>query len=182
MTTKTLLTADEYLAMPEDGWSELVRGEVVPLPAPIPRHGVVCANVAFALELWGRDSEFGITCTNDSALQTGFDPDTVRGVDVVFISHDRIRDGVPVVKFDRPPNLCVEVISPSQSWTTVLAKVHEYLEAGVDEVWVVDPEGRWVERHTADTTSTRYQEGDEFRDCPALPGFTTPVAEFFRNA
>ncbi len=182
MATKTLLTADEYLATPSDGPSELVRGEIVEMSPPGVRHGVVCGNVYFALRLWTRSTQLGVAFTNDSAVQTEFDPDTVRGADVGYVSHGRIPDGVPKTKFDsRAPELCVEVLSPSDRWPDVLAKVAEYLAAGVDEVWIVDPEGRWVERHRSDTTSQRHAESEELKDVPFLPGFTSPVAEFFAD-
>lgn len=181
MTTKTLLTADEYLAMPSDGPSELVRGEVVEMSPPGARHGVVCGNVYFAVRTWARKTGLGVAFTNDSAVQTEFEPDTVRGADVGYISRERLPHGVPVGKFDRSPDLCVEVLSPSDRWPDVLAKVAEYLAAGVDEVWIVDPEGRWIERHRADTTSQRYAETDELTDIPVLPGFTTTVGEFFAD-
>lgn len=180
-TAKTLLTADEYLAMPDDGPSELVRGEVVEMSPPGPRHGRVCGNVAFTLETWARSSGLGIAFTNDSAVQTEFEPDTVRGADVVYVSRDRLPDGVPVGRFREPPNLCVEVISPPDRWADVLAKVAEYLAVGVAEVWLVDPESRWIERHRPDATSVRLGNDETLAHCPVLPGFSTPVVEFFRD-
>jgi len=39
----------------------------------------------------------------------------------------------------KPPLLCVEVLSPDDRWTRVLASVSDYETMGVPCVWVVDP-------------------------------------------
>ena len=54
-----LLTAEEFMASDlGEGTFELVRGEVIELPPPMPEHGRVCVNVAFALESYGRQTRF----------------------------------------------------------------------------------------------------------------------------
>lgn len=181
MESSSLRSAEEYLATSEDGRSELVRGQIVPLEFDGPRHGPVCGNVAFTLKAWVRARGTGLVLVGRTAVQTTFSLDSVRSADVAFVSHDRLPGGVPATKFERPPNLCVEVISPSDTWTKVIDKVGEYLNAGVDEIWIVDLAGKWVERHTANVPSNRFLDGDVLADCPALPGFASPVAEFFRD-
>src|SRR5262245_49894178 len=110
-----LLTAEEFLAAdPGEGTFELVRGEVVEVPPPMPEHGRVCVNTGFVLETYGRQSGRGYTLSNDSAVLTELGPDTVRGADVAFYSHARwprseVGKTVPPV----PPDLAVEVYSPS---------------------------------------------------------------------
>ncbi len=89
VTTK-LLTAEEFMAADlGDGNFELVRGEVIQLPPPMPEHGVICVNVAFVLAKYGRQTGYGYALSNDSAVVTERGPDTVRGADVSFYSHDR---------------------------------------------------------------------------------------------
>ncbi len=108
-----LLTAEEFMAADlGDGNYELVRGEIVEMPRPTPEHGRVCMNVGFALELFGRQTGLGYAITNDSAVLTERDPDTVRGPDVCFYTHARwprsqLGTGLPPV----PPDLAVEVYS-----------------------------------------------------------------------
>jgi Uma2 family endonuclease len=179
MTVKTLLTADEYLSLTDDVRSELIRGEIVEMPQPGSRHGYVCGKVYYVLETWANSTGTGYAFTNDTAIQTEFDPDTVRGADVMFVARDRLPAGIPVGKMEATPNLCVEVLSPFDRWAEVLTKVAEYLDLGVDEVWIVDPARRWVERHRPDETSRRFAENEDLTDSPALPGFTSPVAAFF---
>jgi Uma2 family endonuclease len=180
MATKTLLTAEEYRRIPDRGPSELVRGEVIEMSPPSYRHGVVCVNVSVALKLWARSRNAGSVAGNDAGVMTERNPDTVRGADVQFISRARLPGGYPDEGYPAvPPDLAVEVISPSDRWTEVVQKVDEYLEAGVLEVWLVEPQNEFVEVYRADQPPVRF-EGDELLTSEkVLPGFQCVVRDFF---
>ena len=84
-----LMTADEFFDwsnLPEnDNKSlELVRGEVIELPAPTKPHGVVCVNVAFVLSTYARQRRKGYVTSNDAGVILERDPYTVRGPDVAL--------------------------------------------------------------------------------------------------
>ena len=80
-----LMTAEEFMAADlGEGTFELVRGEVIELPPPMPEHGRVCVNAGFVLESYGRQSGLGYALSNDSAVLTERGPDTVRGADMCF--------------------------------------------------------------------------------------------------
>jgi Uma2 family endonuclease len=180
-----LMTAEEFMAADlGDGTFELVRGEVIEVPPPMPAHGVVCANTGGVLWDYGRRSGFGYSLTNDSGVQTERDPDTVRGADVCFYSHARWplskvgRELIPV-----PPDLAVEVVSPGDRRAAVLKKVVEYLQAGVLRVWVVYPRRRQVAVYRGDDDEPIfYREGDVLEGFPELPDFRCPVADLFPPA
>jgi Uma2 family endonuclease len=177
-----LITAEEFMEMDlGEGTFELVRGEVVLMPPPMPQHGRVCVDVSFALELYGRRTGFGWTVGNDSAVQTERDPDTVRGADVSFYSEARwprsqLGRGVPPV----PPDLAVEVDSPSDRSGEIAKKVREYLAVGTLLVWVVYPALRTVVMHRPGQTGTiTLGDADTIENLAELPGFRCPVADFF---
>ena len=46
-----------------------------------------------------------------------------------------------VTPFPRAPELCVEIVSPSNSEDEIEAKIAAYLDAGAQEVWTVSEEG-----------------------------------------
>src|SRR5215212_3436622 len=85
--TTTRMTAEEFCDWArrhenDNHWFELVRGEVIELPAPTRTHGVVCMNVGVSLSLFVRQRGFGYVASNDSGVILERDPDTVRGPDV----------------------------------------------------------------------------------------------------
>lgn len=180
--TKTLVTADQFLQMDlGEGTFELVRGEIVEVPPAMPEHGVVCGNAAGILYNYGRQTGFGYMLSNDSAIQTGRGPDTVRGADVCFFSHARLpRSEIGFRLSPVPPDLVVEIYSPSNRPGEMLAKVSEYLVAGVLMVWVLDPVRRTVAVYRPDDLHAMiYPEDSVLENLPELPGFRCAVAEFF---
>jgi Uma2 family endonuclease len=177
-----LMTAEEFMAADlGEGTFELVQGEVIEAPPPMPEHGRVCGNAFFVLELYGRQSGLGFGLSNDSAVLTERGPDTVRGVDVCFYSHARwprtqVGKTLPPV----PPDLAVEVYSPSNRRGAMSQKVAEYLSVGTLMVWVIYPASRSVAIHRSDDQPPLVlREGDVIEDLPELPGFRCTVADFF---
>ena len=94
MSTQTrLMTADEFLDMPDDGLlHELVRGEVVTMSLPGGEHGEIAGEFFRLIANHVRSAKLGKTY----AAETGFiierDPDTVRGPDVAFVRAERLRE------------------------------------------------------------------------------------------
>jgi Uma2 family endonuclease len=50
--------------------------------------------------------------------------------------------------FTRPPFLCIETLSPEDGMSRMLERIDDYLEFGVEYVWMVDPRSRraWIYR------------------------------------
>ncbi len=178
----TLVTADEFSAMAHERPSELIRGEIVEMTSPGSRHGKVCSNVSFLLETWARQQNSRwCVISNDAGVRTERDAETdsVRGPDVYAIRNDRLPDGeLPVGHMSVAPELCVEVLSPSDRWPDVLSKVSELLRAGVHEMWVIDPAHRRVHLYRSDDEPT-VLDPDENLTSTALPGLTFAVRELF---
>jgi Uma2 family endonuclease len=176
-----LMTAEEFMAagLGDDGF-ELVRGEVVRVPPTMPQHGRVCSKFSRILDTFGLASGFGY-CLSESAVATERGPDTVRGPDICFYSHARwpeseVGTGPPPV----PPDLVVEVVSPSNRPGEMQRKVTEYLEAGVLLVLIVDPVRRKAALYRLrEVFPTILSESDVLENFPVLPGFTCPLADCF---
>jgi Uma2 family endonuclease len=180
-TTK-LLTAEEFMAADlGDGNFELVRGEVIQLPPAMPEHGVICLNIGALLWNYGRRTGVGYAISNDSAVVTEREPDTVRGADVCFYREDRwprsqVDSKLPPV----PPDLAVEVVSPGDRRGEILTKVAEYLASGVSLVWVVYPRKKAVAMYrSADEPPVVLEHDAVIENFPELPGFRCTVADFF---
>jgi Uma2 family endonuclease len=179
---KSLITAEAFAGMSFDVPTELVRGEILELPMPDQIHGAVCGNVYLLIAIWARAAQAGIATTNDSQFVTERGPDSVRGPDVCYFTRDRLPGGrLPHGVCEAVPNLCVEVLSPSDRWRDVHNKINEYLSRGVDEVWVINPRRRTLEVFRQDESPRTYAESDELKSAVLEPGFSCRVSELFRD-
>jgi len=178
--TDHLVTAAELAENPEWGSCELVRGKVIPLAPPKPQHGVIAFEVALALGNFVRQRKLGTMLINDAGIFIERNPDTVRGPDVSFISAARAPTKEGLTKYmEVAPELCVEIISPTDRWAEITEKVDMYLAMGVVLVWVVDPEFRKAHvyrrgREPLVVVGAGALEGED-----VLPGFSLPLADVF---
>lgn len=78
-----------------------------------------------------------------------------------------------------PPQLCVEVRSPSNTWTDIFAKIADYFRAGVTAVLVLDPDTATASVYRADTGQQIFTQDQELTLPDVLPGFSVPVRRFF---
>lgn len=156
VAVEPLLTAEQFAGRPDPGHpEELVRGRIVPTPMPKPRHGHLCNRAGRLLGNYCEEHHLGWVFNNDTGVVTERGPDTVRGADVAFYSYARLPEGdLPDRYPDVAPDLVIEVLSPSDRWPKVLAKVAEYLDAGTAIVVVLDDapagssfRGRWHHEH-----------------------------------
>jgi Uma2 family endonuclease len=181
MAATTLLTSDQFLAMPEEFdqhgnriKDELIGGEVVKMPPASLLHDLIKNRIHELLMDYLRANpqlglkslvEIGTVVTDADA----FIPD----VSVVMRS---LLPGTTRV-FQGSPHLAIEVVSPSDTAKHLKRKVSSYLQGGAKSVWIVFPEDRSVMIHTAD--SVRELKADQLIEDSTLPGFSTPVAAFF---
>jgi len=170
-TVEALLTAEEYRRLPDNGQpTELVRGRIVPMNMPAPRHGYCCGKAMRLLGNFVDERDLGRVVSNDAAVVTERHPDTVRGADIAFYSYARLPKGpFPEGYLQVVPELIIEVRSPGDRWSEILAKVSEYLRAGVLVVGVLDPQSRTMTVYRADEAPRVLTATDEFT-LPALLG------------
>jgi Uma2 family endonuclease len=182
IATERLLTAEEYGRLPRSGKpTELVRGRIIERNIPFSRHAQICGNVARFLILYLDRHDIGHILTNDAAVRTERGPDTVRGADVAYLSYDRRPKGPlqPNCYIDEVPELVFEVRSPSDRWPPLMAKVAEYLEAGVKCVCALDEPTRSARVCTADDPNRTLDANAELTFPDILPGFAVRVGQFF---
>jgi Uma2 family endonuclease len=176
-----LMTAEQFGKRPDPGYpEELVRGRVVSISPPFRRHGQVCSKADRIIGSYVENLDLGHVLTNDSGVITERNPDTVRGADVAFYSFDRLpRGALPASYGPELPELVIEVLSPSDRWPRVLAKVAEYLEAGVTFVVVLDDEHRQTHVYAADEPVRVLNSDSELALPDVLGEFRVRVAKFF---
>ncbi len=178
-TTLDTLTAEEFGTRPNPGYpEELIRGKIVTMPPPAPRHGQICGKVDRLMGVFADEHDLGHVLCNDSGVITERDPDTVRGADVAFYSYTKVPKG-PIQQgyLEVPPDLVVEVRSPDDRWADILTKVDEYLQIGV--VVVLDPGPRTAHVFRSDQAPRVLGPDDELTFPDLLGAFRVVVRKFF---
>lgn len=175
------ITAEEYTRLPDRGVpTELVRGEIVEMNMPFPRHGQVCVNIAVQLREFLSGRNLGHVISNDAGIITERDPDTVRGGDVWYVSYQKVPKGpLPNEYLAVPPDIVFEVFSRDDRWPRLYAKVAEYLDVGVPVVCVVNPSDETVRLFFADEPEVILTSADELTFPNQLPGFAVLVQRLF---
>ena len=168
------VSAEEYLALPDDGYRyELVEGVVVMSPSPTLRQQAVVAEILAQIMMYLREHPVGhVFPESDVHLGTGLrGGDLVYRPDLVFVRAERL-PRTPDETLRGPPDLVVEVVSPGSRRYDAETKRQDYERLGVREYWLVDPErgamtflrlvgGRFVEPPA---------DGETFAS-EAVPGF-----------
>ena len=115
-----------------------------------------------------------------SGSSVASNPDTVRAPDIAFIGTERVLlTGVPDKFWPGPPDLAVEVLSPDDTVYEVEEKVDEWLSAGAQAVWVVNPRKQTVVVHRLQAPVRTFTARDRLDGEDVLPGFSCDLAKVF---
>lgn len=177
-TAAPLVTGAELAEMGNIGRCELVEGEIIVLSPTGWRHGDFELQAGYALKSFVGARNLGKVLVGEVGIYTGRNPDTVRGADVIFISHARLAQVKSASFLDVAPELVVEVLSPDDRWMDVQRKLNEYFAIGVVRVWLVDPSTRSVSVYRTPTEMRIVSTRDTLEGEDILPGFSVPVTEF----
>jgi Uma2 family endonuclease len=173
-------SAEELLRIPDDGFRyELVRGELRRTALAGGLHGIVAMQATLPLAQHVEANELGVVLAAGTGFKLATNPDTVRAPDAAFISRERIEQlGIPEDYWPGAPDLAVEVVSPSDTYTEVEEKVIEWLSAGTRMVIVADPRKRTVTVYRGSKV-TFLTERDVLSGEDVVPGWTVAVKDLF---
>ena len=167
------MTLAEFLEYDIDGY-EYVKGELVPMSPPTRIHSKVSVKVIRYLDRHVDENRLGEVHV-EATFQVG-----ERGLkpDVAFVPTSQL-DGDENTGFLIPPDLAIEVVSPTDVQWRVVDKAFAYLNAGTRLVWVLDPRSKTVTvyRSEKDIALLRYE--DTLMGEDVVPGFTCPVSQLF---
>ena len=165
--------------MPSTHQCELVEGAIRRVSPTGWKYGDLEAQFARRLADFIDEHELGKVMSGEVRIYTGRDPDTVRGADVLFISHERLKDASPEGFLDVAPELVVEIMSPSNAWEAVRQKIEEYFAIGVEQVWIVEPANRAVQVYQARDAVRTLTEDDALDGEGPLEGFALDIHTLF---
>ncbi len=138
------MTARQFLELGEDPPGvrlELVNGEVAVSPSPVPAHGYTVMRLGALLVGHVERLKIGRVYPD---VDTIFGQHDVRRPDLLYFSNDRLHL-IGEKAMEGPPDLCVEVVSPSSGRIDRKDKFAQYARGGVAFYWIVDPERKTIE-------------------------------------
>ena len=135
-------TEEHYFALPDTNrYIELSEGELVMPPHPTRRHQVTVQELYIRLHIFVQERNLGEVYI--APLPVRLWPGKIREPDLLFMAREH-RERISEQVFG-PPDLVIEVISPSTRRTDRIEKAAEYIRAGIPEYWIIDPDARTVE-------------------------------------
>ena len=172
-------TSDDLLALPDDGKRyEIVEGVFSEMPGPTWAHQTVLFNLTVLLAPFVQALGGFLRFAPFDVFFPGADP--VRPDILVIVPGG---NGRPTQRgLMGPPDLVIEVLSPSNRGHDLLTKRSLYARAGVREYWIADPEARSIEILILDGDDLRGHQaaaGDETVSSPLLPAAVFPVSALF---
>ena len=167
------MTLAEFLENDIDGY-EYVKGELVPMSPATRVHSKISVNVIRHLDRHVRENQLGEVHVEATfqVSDRGLKPD------VAFVSTPRL-DGDENTGFPIPPDLAIEVVSPSDVQWRVVDKAFAYLDAGTRLVWILDPRAKTVTVYRSERDIALLTYEDTLMGEDVVPGFTCPVSQLF---
>lgn len=165
---------------PDQDRGEIVDGEWIPVSNNTWRHGEILLNIGFLLKAYARSNPGWSVAGGDPGTKLSHEPATLRGPDLGVIRAERRPTGTGVDGWlDGAPTLAVEVVGDTQSVAGVINKCLEYLTAGAQVVWVIDPASSKVLVLTPPNCIRVLGSEETLEGGDVLPGFKCRVAEIF---
>ncbi len=168
------MTLEEFLESDLEG-HEYIKGELIPMPPTSVEHGYISANLSSLLHVYVRENQLGRVIISDTGFRVG---EQVLIPDIAFLANARIPDNLSKLS-PIPPDLAVEVVSPTDVLYRVEEKVFAYLEAGTQLVWVLKPRSKTVTVYRSEMDITLLTRNDTLTGESVIEGFSCQVAELF---
>ena len=171
---ETDMTVEDFLESDLEGY-EYVKGVLIPMPPTSGEHGDISSNVQWYLYSHVRENQLGRVYTSDTGFRIG---ERVLMPDIAFVSSARLPDDRRKA-FSIPPDLAVEIVSPTDVHYNVIEKAFAYLNAGTRLVWIIEPVGKTVTVYRSQTDIKTFTIDDTLSGEDVVEGFSCQVAQLF---
>jgi len=132
-------------------------GHIIMSPPPAPSHGSYQSEISHLLRETMSEGRVISECPISTA-------DGVKAADVAWASAECMRNLGNRACFPEAPDICIEVLSPSNTQREIEEKMALYFDAGAKEVWVCSRSGAMRFYEFAKSRSMKTS-----RLCPAFP-------------
>ncbi|MEM6321488.1 MAG: Uma2 family endonuclease [Bacteroidota bacterium] len=141
-------------------------------PMPSFNHGVIQTNIIIALAAYKKEY------TIASELKFKLPPDEWESVPDVAILQKTAPDFKnDIIAYPKPPLATIEILSPTQSLTTLTSKAEEYFQHGVQSCWIVIPEFKNIYVYSTPDKYEIFKSTDLLKDAKLDISF--PLKEVF---
>jgi len=142
LTTRIKMTYNDYAMLPDEQRYELIDGELLMTPSPTTPHQRVLRELYDRLSNYINKNDLGeVFFAPLDVLLSDYD---VVQPDLLFISKSR-KSIIQEKNIQGPPDLVVEIVSPTHRDRDQFVKKDLYARYGVQEYWLVDLQKRWIE-------------------------------------
>lgn len=145
-------------------------------------YGAIATNLILSLGAYVKTHQLGRVYPADTTYILSEDEQGVqlmRLPDVSFVAASRVKTENRHTYYQLAPDLAIEIISPSERAVDIRAKLRDYLQAGVRQVWQIYPDTQEVMVYLPDGAVHTYEVGQAIPGGDMLPGFDLPVADIF---
>lgn len=170
---RKLAKYEDLLALPADVRAEVLGGEIIVMPAPLPRHNRIARAIGRFVggpfdDDDGYDGPGGWWILPD--VDVRFGPHEVVRPDVSGWRRERLREPWDVRPIDTAPDWICEILSPSNAKHDRKTKADLYARAAVRFYWLIDPVERILEAFALRDASwvrlAAFSDGDLARIAP----------------
>ena len=173
-------TAEDLERLSAQGFRyELIKGELRPMSPSGGPHGDATSRISFYVNGLVYGEERGLTFTAETGFFVARDPDTVMAPDFAFIAEERLPEILPEGYVSIIPDLAVETRSPNDTAKEVADKVEDWLAAGAEIVWVIEPRKRTITSHRRGRQPLVFGTGETLDGEDVLPGLSIPLNRIF---
>ena len=135
-------TVEDYYALPDDCRAELIDGVFYDMATPRVTHQLIAGEIYHQLKLFVKSRKGScLPMMAPTSVQLDCDDKTMVEPDV-FVLCDRSKFRSRCVY--GAPDFVVEILSPSTRRKDTVIKLNKYMDAGVREFWLVDPDRKMV--------------------------------------
>lgn len=139
---KKKYTYEDYIKTPEDKRYELLEGDLLMTPSPIPNHQRISRELLIRLSLFIKEHHLGEVFY--APCDVYLDDENVVQPDILFIAKDRLNI-IGEKNIQGAPDLVIEIISEDSAYRDLVQKKKLYAKFGVKEYWIVIPDEAMVE-------------------------------------
>ncbi len=133
-------TIEDYYALPEEKWVELIDGCFYDMTAPTAVHQIISGLVFYSIYNYIRSNNGAcVPIYSPVDVQLDCDDKTMVQPDVIIVCNEEKIKGRVIYG---APDFVLEILSPSTRRKDMFIKAQKYFDAGVKEYWMIDPKNR----------------------------------------